>query len=516
MRRPCSTAPCSSTSAGCTGPPGWPTELRQWLGANARGREVFWRFMAENALRNEPPLGLLRDFALGEHGGRAGTLDIKVNGAALFVDAARILSCASGDLHTSTVERLRGAGEARRLDGRDVEAWVEAFHFIQSQRLSHQQARMQAGLTPDNFIDPDRAECAGSAHSERDLPPGAQAARAAAAGLPPVDAAHGPALAAAAQRKPSSEAALRARREWQSMSVSQLSAPLEELRWVAVDTETSGLDPRRDELISIGACAGQGWAINPRDSFEAMLRQDLPSGVDNVLVHGIGHAAQAAGEAPARALAAYLRYARRDVVVGYHTLFDRTVLTRAIREQLGIAYRPHTLDVALLLPALVEELASAGRDLDSWLQHVWTASLCSPQRAGRCLRNGAAVPGCAGPSPRGRAEQAGGSAQGAEDRGRAADPEARLAWIDSAKSIGRKPHAWTRRHAVRSTGLGARRSGAAGRSGYPSVLRWPSRRARTPPRHPGSHRVAWLTGTRMYLRLPSLRQPRVGDGSPPI
>ena len=140
---------------GLHGATGLADELRQWLGANARGREVFWRFMAENALRNEPPLGLLRDFALGEHGGRARTLDIKVNGAALFVDAARILSCASGDVHTSTVERLRGAGEARRLDGRDVEAWAEAFHFIQSQRLSHQQARMQAGLTPDNFIDPD-------------------------------------------------------------------------------------------------------------------------------------------------------------------------------------------------------------------------------------------------------------------------------------------------------------------------------------------------------------------------
>ena len=232
---------------------------------------------------------------------------------------------------------------------------------------------------------------------------------------------------------------MRARREWQSMSVSQLSAPLAELRWVAVDTETSGLDPRRDELISIGACAGQGWAINPRDSFEAMLRQDLPSGVDNVLVHGIGHAAQAAGEAPERALAAYLRYARRDVVVGYHTLFDRTVLTRAIHEQLGIAYRPHTLDVALLLPALVEQPASAGMGPRFLAPALWTARLCSPQSAGGCLRNGAAVPGCAGPSPRGGAEQVGGSAQGAEDRGRVADPEARLTWIASRRHR-QKPH----------------------------------------------------------------------------
>ena len=130
-------------------------ELRLWLAAQSRGRELFWRFMAENALRNEPPLGLVRDFALGEHGGRSGTLDIKVNGAALFVDAARILSCAAGDTHTSTAERLRAVGEIRRLAAGDLAGWVEAFHFIQSQRLAHQQARVQAGLNPDNFIAPD-------------------------------------------------------------------------------------------------------------------------------------------------------------------------------------------------------------------------------------------------------------------------------------------------------------------------------------------------------------------------
>ena len=140
---------------GLYGATGLADELRQWLVANGRGRELFWRFMAENALRNEPPLGLLRDFVVGEHGGRSGTLDIKINGAALFVDAARILSGAAGDPHTNTVERLRGAGEARQLADRDVAAWTEAFHFIQSQRLSHQQARIRAGLSPDNFIDPD-------------------------------------------------------------------------------------------------------------------------------------------------------------------------------------------------------------------------------------------------------------------------------------------------------------------------------------------------------------------------
>ena len=111
--------------------------------------------MAENALRNAPPLGLLRDFTVADHAGRPGTLDLKLNGATPFVDGARILSLATGDMHTNTVERLRAAGAARGLPSAEIEAWVEAFHFVQLLRLRDQQQRAKAGMPPDNLLDPD-------------------------------------------------------------------------------------------------------------------------------------------------------------------------------------------------------------------------------------------------------------------------------------------------------------------------------------------------------------------------
>jgi CBS domain-containing protein len=129
-------------------------ELRRWLAAAAKPRNLFCRFMAENALRNEPPLGLLRDFALSDHDGRPGTLDLKINGAALFVDAARILSLAAGDTHTGTVERLRTVAQARTLAPDEVEGWLEAFHFIQSMRMTHQQKQLEDGTRADNYLDP--------------------------------------------------------------------------------------------------------------------------------------------------------------------------------------------------------------------------------------------------------------------------------------------------------------------------------------------------------------------------
>jgi CBS domain-containing protein len=129
--------------------------LRGWLADAARPRDLFRRFMAENALRNEPPLGLVRDFAVSDHEGRPDTLDLKVNGAALFADAARILALETGDRHTGTAERLRGAGQARKLAPGEVEGWIDAFHFIQSLRMLHQQAQIEAGAAPDNYLRPD-------------------------------------------------------------------------------------------------------------------------------------------------------------------------------------------------------------------------------------------------------------------------------------------------------------------------------------------------------------------------
>jgi len=130
-------------------------QLREWLSAQTRSRDVFLRFMAGNALHNAPPLGLLRDFAVDTHDGRADTLDIKVNGAALFVDAARILSLAVGDNHTGTVDRLRAAAQVRKLADHDVEGWIDAFHFVQSLRMAHQQAQIEAGVAADNYLAPD-------------------------------------------------------------------------------------------------------------------------------------------------------------------------------------------------------------------------------------------------------------------------------------------------------------------------------------------------------------------------
>ena len=59
-------------------------------------------------------------------------------------------------------------------------------------------------------------------------------------------------------------------------------------RVVVIDTETSGLDPERDDLLSIGAVAVDASGILPDDSFEVVLRNRPAGDASNVAVHGIG------------------------------------------------------------------------------------------------------------------------------------------------------------------------------------------------------------------------------------
>jgi len=129
--------------------------LRSWLAQLARGNSRFLYQMAANAMRNRPPLGVVRDFVLND----AKRIDLKLNGLAPFVDAARIFSLAAGVTQTSTIQRLRQSAAALHVPAAEVEAWIDAFLFIQMLRLRHHY-EASANLSEaeiaqlDNLIDP--------------------------------------------------------------------------------------------------------------------------------------------------------------------------------------------------------------------------------------------------------------------------------------------------------------------------------------------------------------------------
>jgi len=157
-------------------------------------------------------------------------------------------------------------------------------------------------------------------------------------------------------------------RSWQAMPAPDEQARPADTRFVVVDTETTGLDPNRAELLAIGACAIVAEAIDLSSHCEVGVRPSAPSAKDNVLVHQIGHARQARGLPLDVALAQWLAYCGRPVFVGFHARFDATVLARHARASLGIGLPGRWLDVGLLLRALFPGVGPAHPDLDYWAE----------------------------------------------------------------------------------------------------------------------------------------------------
>ncbi len=124
-------------------------------------------------------------------------------------------------------------------------------------------------------------------------------------------------------------------------------------RWVVIDVETSGLDPMADCLISIGGVAmhADGHVL-PGDSLEVVFRQPKASSRDNILVHGIGVAAQRDGSNPLQATRAFLDFVGTCPILAFHADFDRGFLARAVKIFVNEPFDNAWLDLAGLAPVL--------------------------------------------------------------------------------------------------------------------------------------------------------------------
>ncbi len=149
--------------------------------------------------------------------------------------------------------------------------------------------------------------------------------------------------------------------------------PVDESRWVVLDVETSGLDASKDRLLAIAGIsmrvdwAAKRLAIEPADSFEVVLRQELASERENILLHGIGAQRQREGAPRADALRAFELYAQTSPLLGFHVAFDRAIIDRHARRELGAVVAHRWLDIEHLCAATHSQVRA--RSLDEWLDH---------------------------------------------------------------------------------------------------------------------------------------------------
>lgn len=135
--------------------------------------------------------------------------------------------------------------------------------------------------------------------------------------------------------------------------------PVDRVRFVVLDSETTGLNPRVDRLVTIGAVAVQSGEIVLEDSFHALIKVDANTSA--VTVHGVTRDESRAGIEETEALARFLDYLGDGVIVGHHIDHDIITFDSAYERHWGIRMSNRSLDTMDLTLHLEKDGAFADR-----------------------------------------------------------------------------------------------------------------------------------------------------------
>lgn len=146
-------------------------------------------------------------------------------------------------------------------------------------------------------------------------------------------------------------------------------APLLGLDAVVIDTETTGLDPRKARVIELAAVRLAAGKLVDDGSFRQLIRpgdEKIPAAT--IEIHGIDDAAVATAPSFAEVWPGFREYLGSNIVIGHTIGFDLAVWKREC-DELGLRWsRPRTLDTRLLAEIAAPKLAGyALEKLAAWL-----------------------------------------------------------------------------------------------------------------------------------------------------
>lgn len=129
--------------------------LREAMTRRLRKSSVLLKYMAREAVRFSPPLGLFGSFSLKKDAEGRGALDIKRGGVFPITQGVKTLALDHGLAETGTCARLRLLHRSGALSVPLAEGLCDAYDFLQTLRMRTQAAQLRQGKPLDNDIRPD-------------------------------------------------------------------------------------------------------------------------------------------------------------------------------------------------------------------------------------------------------------------------------------------------------------------------------------------------------------------------
>ncbi|MCT7446415.1 3'-5' exonuclease [Aliarcobacter skirrowii] len=121
-------------------------------------------------------------------------------------------------------------------------------------------------------------------------------------------------------------------------------APHEE--YVSLDCETTGLNPKKDEILSIGAVLVKENKVLMRNTFNIYLKPSKSINIESIKVHHLREIDLENAIEPNEAIYKLLEFIGSRPIVGYYIDFDATIISKYTKNLLGIKLPNEKIEVS--------------------------------------------------------------------------------------------------------------------------------------------------------------------------
>lgn len=117
---------------------------------------------------------------------------------------------------------------------------------------------------------------------------------------------------------------------------------------VSIDCETTGLDPKKDEIITLAAIRIIDYQILTSESLTLTLRPSQPINSASIKIHQLRNCDVSHGLSPIEAMQQFLHFIGSSPLLGYYLEFDVALINRIIKPWLGIQLPNQCIELSAL------------------------------------------------------------------------------------------------------------------------------------------------------------------------
>lgn len=116
--------------------------------------------------------------------------------------------------------------------------------------------------------------------------------------------------------------------------------------YICLDCETTGLKPRKDEILSIGAVLIRGNKVIMRKTINIFLKPSSNVSAESIKIHHIRPIDLENASEPKDAICQLLDFIGSRPIVGYYIKFDIAMISKYTKKYLGIKLPNESIEVS--------------------------------------------------------------------------------------------------------------------------------------------------------------------------